>query len=140
MLTTCTETERINVVVLSAGILNRAMAMSYEKFLLDLQIIAMVKRFVQGVEISEQALALDAMQAVGPGGEFMTHDHTLNFCRAERWPAAIDFDVMDSVNSHDDMMRWLQTEKEERLNAYRQPDLAIDLRQGMEKYLTKSGF
>jgi trimethylamine--corrinoid protein Co-methyltransferase len=138
MLTTCTE--GMNVVILSAGILDSAMAMSYEKFLLDLQIIAVAQRVARGVEINEQTLAMDAMYEVGPGGEYLTHDHTLNFCRAERWPTALDFGAIDSVITHEDMMQWLQTEKLARLNAYHQPDLAEDLQRDMKKYLIKAGF
>jgi trimethylamine--corrinoid protein Co-methyltransferase len=138
MLATCTE--GMNVVILSAGILDSAMAMSYEKFLLDLQIIAVAQRVARGVEINEQTLAMDAMYEVGPGGEYLTHDHTLNFCRAERWPTALDFGAIDSVITHEDMMQWLQTEKLARLNAYHQPDLAEDLQRDMKKYLIKAGF
>jgi trimethylamine--corrinoid protein Co-methyltransferase len=81
MLTTCMV--KMNIVVLSAGMLDSAMAMSYEKFLLDLQIIAIANRFAQGVQIDIETLALDALHEVGPGGELLTHDHTLKFCRSD---------------------------------------------------------
>jgi trimethylamine--corrinoid protein Co-methyltransferase len=132
--------EKINFVVLSAGILDRAMAMSYEKFLLDLQIIAMANRVVQGVPIDDETLALDAIHEVGPGGEFLTNDHTLKFCRSERLPATIDSSAASLMNSHRDMMQWLQEKKAEMLGAYRQPALPDDVRSDMEKYLVDAGF
>jgi trimethylamine--corrinoid protein Co-methyltransferase len=138
MLTTCQE--KINIVVLSAGILDGVMAMSYEKFLLDLQIIAMAKRFVRGVHIDDETLALDAIHEVGPGGEFLTSSHTLKFCRYEKWPAVIDSSAAGLMNTHKDMMHWLQKKKNAILQAYRQPELADDLRSDMEKYLVDAGF
>jgi trimethylamine--corrinoid protein Co-methyltransferase len=116
------------------------MAMSYEKFLLDLQIIAMANRFVQGVHIDVETLALDAIHEVGPGGEFLTNNHTLKFCRSERWPATIDSSATGNMNNHRDMMQWLQEKKVAMLEAYCQPGLPIDLRLDMEKYLVEAGF
>jgi trimethylamine--corrinoid protein Co-methyltransferase len=135
-----TRMEKMNIVVLSAGLLDSAMAMSYEKFLLDLQIIAMANRFGQGVHIDVETLALDAIQMVGPGGEFLTNDHTLKFCRSERWPAIIDSSAAGLMNNHRDMMQWLQEKKAAMLEAYCQPGLPIDIRLDMEKYLAEAGF
>jgi len=135
-----THMEKINIVVLSAGILDSAMAMSYEKFLLDLQIIAMAERFVRGVHIDAKTLALDAIQEVGPGGEFLTSNHTLKFCRSESWPATIDSSAAGLMNNHNDMMQWLQEKKTDMLDAYRQPGMPDDVRSDMEKYLVDAGF
>lgn len=137
MLTTCME--EMNFVVLSAGILDSAMAMSYEKFLLDQQIMGVAKRFAQGVHIDDDSLALDAIHEVGPGGEFLTNDHTVKFCRHERWPAAIDARVVDLFNNHNEMMQWLQEKKTAVLDAYRQPELSGDVSSDMERYLSKIG-
>jgi trimethylamine--corrinoid protein Co-methyltransferase len=138
MLITCEE--KMNIVVLSAGILDSVMAMSYEKFLLDLQIIAMAKRFVRGVHIDDDTLALDAIHNVGAGGEFLTSNHTLKFCRYEKWPAAIDSGAAGLMNNHQDLMDWLQKKKNALLASYRQPELADGVRTDMEKYLVDAGF
>jgi trimethylamine--corrinoid protein Co-methyltransferase len=138
MLTTCME--KTNIVVLSAGMLDRAMTMSYEKFLLDLQIIAMAKRVVQGVHIDVETLALEAIHEVGPGGEFLTHDHTLKFCRSEIWPATIDSSAAGLMNNHRDMMLCLQGNKADMLAAYRRPVLPDDVRLDMVKFLADAGF
>jgi trimethylamine--corrinoid protein Co-methyltransferase len=138
LLTTCME--KMNIVVLSAGILDRAMAMSYEKFLLDLQIIAMARRVVQGAHIDVETLALDPIHEVGPGGEFLTSDHTLKFCRSERWPATIDSSAAGLMNNHRDMMQWLREKKKAMLDAYRRPALPDEVRSDMEKCLVDAGF
>ena len=85
-------------------------------------------------------LTLDAVNDVGPGGEFLTSDHTLKFCRYEKWPATIDSSAADLMNNHTDMMYWLQKKKKALLEAYRQPELADEVRSDMEKYLVDAGF
>jgi trimethylamine--corrinoid protein Co-methyltransferase len=44
----------------------------------------MTRRFVEGVRLDDEALALDVIHEVGPGGEFLSHDHTMAHWR-EYW-------------------------------------------------------
>jgi trimethylamine--corrinoid protein Co-methyltransferase len=37
--------------------------------------------FTKGVSLDDEALAVDVIHQVGPGGEFMTHEHTLTHWR-----------------------------------------------------------
>ena len=49
------------------------------------EIIAMTRRIMRGIEVSDDALMLDLIDQVGPGGEFMSQDVTAKRCRAEIW-------------------------------------------------------
>jgi trimethylamine--corrinoid protein Co-methyltransferase len=49
------------------------------------EIISYVKRVVRGFDISPEHIALDVIHQVGPKGEFLSTDHTLNFFRKEHW-------------------------------------------------------
>ncbi|MCG8615922.1 MAG: trimethylamine methyltransferase family protein [Desulfobacterales bacterium] len=80
---------RMNLMIHSAGMMDADAAMSYEKFICDLEIIGMVERFARGVEVSEDSLALEVIKAVGPAGEFLTHTHTMAHCRNESWVPGI---------------------------------------------------
>jgi trimethylamine---corrinoid protein Co-methyltransferase len=59
------------------GYLESGLTGSPEMMVLTNEIIAMNRRFAGGVRLDEETLALDAIHEVGPGGEFMSHDHTL---------------------------------------------------------------
>ena len=50
---------------------------SFEKFVLDCDLIQMVSEFLQPLETSEDALAVEAIREVGPGGHFFGAQHTL---------------------------------------------------------------
>jgi trimethylamine---corrinoid protein Co-methyltransferase len=47
--------------------------------------IGMVKRIISGINISSETLAVDVINEVGPGGQFMDCDHTFKHFRQEMW-------------------------------------------------------
>lgn len=51
---------------------------SYEMLLLSDDVIGQIKRFLRGVEVSDETLAVEVLDRVGPGGNFLTDQHTLN--------------------------------------------------------------
>jgi len=72
------------------GYLESGLAASPELIVLADEIISASRRFVAGVRLDSEALALEAIQAVGPGGEFMSHDHTLAHWRELWLPRTFD--------------------------------------------------
>jgi trimethylamine--corrinoid protein Co-methyltransferase len=48
------------------------------------EILDMVNQFMAGVPLSDETLALDVMDRVGPGGHFLYEDHTVKHFR-EVW-------------------------------------------------------
>ncbi|MDA8216040.1 MAG: trimethylamine methyltransferase family protein [Dehalococcoidales bacterium] len=47
------------------------------------EIVAMAKHVLRGVAVTEETLALDAIEEVGPGGHFLDHEHTVRTFRHE---------------------------------------------------------
>lgn len=66
------------------GYLEAGLTHSPEYMLLADEIISAARKFTAGVRLDDEALALEVIDAVGPGGEFMTHDHTMAHWR-ELW-------------------------------------------------------
>jgi trimethylamine---corrinoid protein Co-methyltransferase len=66
-----------NFIMHGAGWLEGGLIASFEKFVMDCDLIQMVKEFLQPVEITDDALGLDAIRDVGPGGHFFGTPHTL---------------------------------------------------------------
>lgn len=66
-----------NYIMHGAGWLEGGLVASYEKFILDIDLIQMVSEFLQPIEMSEDALGIEAMKEVGPGGHFFGAQHTL---------------------------------------------------------------
>jgi len=47
------------------------------------EIIGMIQRILEGVNFSDEALAVDVIREIGPRGHFLTHKHTFKFFRKE---------------------------------------------------------
>ncbi|MDN2568291.1 trimethylamine methyltransferase family protein [Aquibium sp. A9E412] len=65
-----------NFVKHAAGWLEGGLRCSYEKFILDIDLLQMVAEFLAPLDLSEDALAVEAIAAVGPGGHFFGSPHT----------------------------------------------------------------
>ena len=70
------------------GYLESGLTGSPEMMVLTNEIISMNRKFVEGVRLDDEALALDVIDEIGPGGEFLSHDHTLDHWQ-ELWVPGI---------------------------------------------------
>jgi trimethylamine---corrinoid protein Co-methyltransferase len=66
------------------------LAASPEAMVLANELIAMNRVFARGVRFDDEALALDVIQEVGPGGQFLSHTHTMNHWRELWLPTLFD--------------------------------------------------
>ena len=66
-----------NFVLHAAGWLEGGLAIGYEKFVLDADQLGMMATFVQGLDLSENGQALDAIRENPPGQHFLGTAHTL---------------------------------------------------------------
>jgi trimethylamine--corrinoid protein Co-methyltransferase len=102
----------VNFVLHAAGWLEGGLVMGYEKFAMDLDQCGMAARFQQGVDLSPNGQALEAIIENGPGQHFLGAAHTLaNFETAfyrstiadnnsyEQWEAEGSKDAMQRANA-----------------------------------------
>jgi trimethylamine--corrinoid protein Co-methyltransferase len=60
----------VNFMLHTAGWLEGGLAMGYEKFIMDCDQASMISVLLQGVDMSENAQAMDAFEEVGPWKAF----------------------------------------------------------------------
>ena len=76
------------------GYLEDGLCGSYEMLVATDEIIGMVKRYLSGIKVDTNTLALDVIAKVGPGGNFLNEDHTYkNFKNEVFMPKLIDRSV-----------------------------------------------
>jgi len=63
---------------LTAGMLDSGNSISYEQFVIDNEIIGMLYRMLEGIKVNEDTLGFDVIESVGPGGNYVTEDHTVD--------------------------------------------------------------
>jgi trimethylamine--corrinoid protein Co-methyltransferase len=66
------------------GYINNGLTASLQQLVVSNEVIGMVRRIYRGIDVNEETLALDLIDEVGPGGEYLTSGHTLRHFR-ENW-------------------------------------------------------
>ncbi len=67
----------VNNVMHAGGWLEGGLTCSFEKLILDAELLQMQSAFLDPVAIDEDSLGLDAIEEIGPGGHFFGAAHTL---------------------------------------------------------------
>ena len=65
-----------NLIKHAAGWLEGGLCASFEKFVLDVDLLQMVSKFLEPLEVNDATLGLEAIRDVGPGGHFFGTAHT----------------------------------------------------------------
>jgi len=76
----------------AAGMLEDMSTIAYEQFVIDNEMLGMAMRAVRGIEVTEDTLALDAIDRVGPGGHYLAQEHTMRYMRTEHYYPSQVFD------------------------------------------------
>ncbi len=131
---------RVNFVLHAAGWLEGGLTAGYEKFILDEQLLGMFHKFLQGLDLSENGLALDSLAEVAPGGHHLGTAHTLlNFRTAFHRSDLFDY------NSFEQWYEEGAQTADERANAvykrrlrdYEPPALDSAVDEGLRDYVTR---
>ena len=72
------------------GYVESGMTCSYEMIVMCDEIIGFVRRLMGGIELGPETLALDTIDEVGPGGNFLTTEHTLRHYKDCWYPQLFD--------------------------------------------------
>ena len=67
------------------GYISSGQCGSLEQLVMDDEIIGMVRRIMRGIEVTDETLAVNVVNKVGPGGHFLGEDHTVNNFKKETW-------------------------------------------------------
>ena len=119
-----------NMMMHGAGWLEGGLCCSFEKTILDIDLLQMVAEFLEPLDCSHDALAFDAIADVGPAGHFFATDHTQSRYRDAFYsPVLSDWRNYESWQEagSPDAMRKANTVWKQRLAAYEEPliDAAI---------------
>lgn len=130
----------IHFILHAAGALDTINCMSYEKFVLDDDLIGMVKHINGGVTVDDTTLALDVIRETGPRGYFLTKAHTLQNCRRSIFKPQIrpqrpdvQFRETEAASHiHKATRRWKAM-----LENYRQPDFPESIDRDIQDWMER---
>ena len=129
-----------NFIMHGAGWMEGGLVASFEKFVLDCDLIQMCKAFMQPIDMSEDALGIDAIKEVGPGGHFFGAAHTLaryenafyapmisDWRNSQAWAAAGSPTAYDKANAV----------YKQALNDYQQPPMDEAVRDALNEFVDR---
>ena len=67
--------------LLGCGFLHGSRIWSYAEMMMDCEIFSIIHKMMQGIVVDEEALALEAIANVGPGGHYLAQKHTRKHMR-----------------------------------------------------------
>ncbi len=73
----------------AAGSLESSLTASYAKLLLDNDVCGEVKRTISGIDVSDDTLATEVIEAVGLKGAYLSHPHTMSHFKQEHFQPAM---------------------------------------------------
>ncbi len=81
------------------GLIGHATFITPEGVVLENEILNMLKVIKKGVEVDEEKLALHVIKEVGPGGNYLEHNHTYNHFRDMWYSELFDRTIKEDVPS-----------------------------------------
>ena len=91
-----------DLIHLAAGMLDSGNSISYEQYVIDNENIDMIQRILSGIDVNDDTLALDVISSVGPGGNYVMEEHTVDHMMDEFFYPSLgvrcNFDVWEERN------------------------------------------
>jgi trimethylamine--corrinoid protein Co-methyltransferase len=129
-----------NFLMHGAGWLEGGLRASYEKFILDVDLLQMVQEFLTPLDLSEDALAIDAIRDVGPGGHFFGTPHTQNRYKTAFYSPVIsdwrNFETWAEAGSPTAVEKANRVWKD-RLAGYEEPALDPAIREELNEFVER---
>lgn len=74
-----------NFIYASGALEPGVLSISYEKYVLDNEMIGIVRRILNGICVTDETLAVNIINEVGPGGHYLAQKHTIKFMTKEQY-------------------------------------------------------
>ena len=129
-----------NMINHATGWLEGGLVTSFEKTMIDADLCGKVARFFDGIDLSEEAFALDAIRDVGPGAHFLGSAHTQsNFLNAFYSSTSSDNNSFEQWQAEGSLSAEQRAQKQWRqtLDAYEDPGLDDSIDEALQAYIAK---
>ena len=124
----------------AAGWLGGGLTASFEKLIIDAEMLQMMAAYMEPFKVNDDTLALEAMREVGPAGHFFGTAHTL-----ERYESAFYSPLLSNWDNFDTWVERGSVTAEQRANQiwkqmlkdYEQPPLDAAIDEALQDYVAK---
>ncbi|MDK1119043.1 MAG: trimethylamine methyltransferase family protein [Anaerolineae bacterium] len=128
----------INLMFHSAGWLEGGLVTGYEKLIIDADRLVMLQRLAEGIDMSENAQAMEALREVGPGGHFLGCNHTQkNYLSAFQDSKLTDTSSFEQWQTEGNMTTEQRANKiwKQMLKEYEAPPLDVTIDEALQAFI-----
>ncbi|WP_291737685.1 trimethylamine methyltransferase family protein, partial [Leisingera sp. F5] len=108
------------------GSLDQGLTYSLHALLLCDDLAGLLRKMWQGLEISADQMAIDLIREVGPNGNFLAHQHTVDNCRTRVWNSRYfgpNIPLSNAGLADQDLLKRIDNDLKEMLAVLEQPEL-----------------
>jgi trimethylamine--corrinoid protein Co-methyltransferase len=128
---------KVNVILHSAGVMNGYLSMSFDKVIMDFEIIDYVDRYIKDIEINQDTVPEDVIQKVGHAGSFLVEKHTRKFCRVD--PLMTHISARGTESDPQSFYKKIDKRMEQILEIYKKPVISEEILSEMKKIVSSYG-
>jgi len=124
----------------AAGWLEGGLCASFEKFIIDVDMLQMMRETLTPLQVDESTLALDAIREAGHGGHFFGTAHTLeHYTTAFYEPLVSDWSNFETWSENGGLSAFERANAvyRQRLADYQPPEMEASKRQSLEQYASE---
>ncbi len=130
----------VNLLLHGAGWLEGGLLTSFEKMVIDADLLNMVTAMLQPVTIDDAALAVEAIAEVGPAGHFFGTQHTQDRYATEHFQPMVskwsNFEMWDEEGRVESHQR-AETLARTLIDAHVEPPMVPDRRAGLDDFVAR---
>ena len=132
---------KANIVMHSAGILDSFATMSYEKLMLDFEVIDRLANYMEDIEVSDKTLAIDTLKkVVETEGIFLNQKHTVKNCRKAYIPqVSLRTNLPEGMDPNEQLYDSMQARMDKQLAAYVKPELDSEIEKQLDDFMLSIG-
>jgi trimethylamine--corrinoid protein Co-methyltransferase len=127
-----------NLIHDTGAFLNLGLTGSLDLLTICDEIVSTIKYVLDGIEISEETLALDVIDKVGPRGNYFSQSHTLKLFKKEHWfPSLTDRQIKQTwvKNGSKDVLQRANEKTREILQRHKPTPLPVAVEKELDKVL-----
>ncbi|GJM42833.1 MAG: trimethylamine methyltransferase [Ardenticatenaceae bacterium] len=131
---------RVNFVLHAAGWLEGGLTAGYEKFVMDNELLGMHHKFMQGLDLSENGMAMDALRTVPTDGHHLGTSHTMqNFREAFHRSDFFDYNSFEQWRDEGEItsMQKANGRYKQLLRQYQPPPLDPATDEALQAFMTQ---
>ncbi len=131
---------RVNFILHAAGWLENGLVAGYEKFVLDCEVLGMFHTFLKGIDLSDEAFAMESIRSVEPGGHHLGTEHTMRHFRTAFYRAELfNYDSAEqwAIDGSKDAYLRANKKYKQLLAAYEPPPLEPAVEEELRDFLSR---